>query len=110
MFFEPGTQQGDRQLWSPCQEILWVLGCLPVCLSVCQETSLSTAQPSPGNCWQLFLNVPVNCSGCSFLYVPEHCKKRHPKPLSSLPGIPHPGPHLGGCLVVEGHVVLLSSH
>lgn len=28
-------------------------------------------------------------------FVPEHCKKRNPKPLPSLPGIPQPGRHPG---------------
>ena len=42
-------------------------------------------------------------SAVSFL-PPGRCKKRRPKPLPSLPGVPQPGPHPGVCRVVEGHM------
>lgn len=36
----PGTRWGNRRLRAPCQELLWALGCLSVCLSICPEVLL----------------------------------------------------------------------
>lgn len=37
---EPGTWWGNGRLRAPCQELLWVLGGLSVCLSVCPDVLL----------------------------------------------------------------------
>lgn len=77
-------------------------GCWDLHLSVPTQLACRTAQPSLGN-----FSAPtviVAHSGCSFVFALGRCKKRRPKPFPSLPGAQQPGPHPGGCRVVEGHM------
>lgn len=71
-----------------------------VCLSACRKPACPLLSVTSKR--------PATCSGCSFLFAREDCKKRDPKPLPSLPDIPQPGPHPMGVPCGGGPVIPLT--